>query len=81
MCISSYVLVVATPLACSPNPVEAAARALAPLRGTCVRKAEGWWTYEVCFGKEVRQFHVGDFAVAGSEHKQLALFIPLDLGS
>ncbi|GLD93153.1 hypothetical protein PINS_up001745 [Pythium insidiosum] len=27
------------------------------LDGKCVTAGSGWWTYEVCYGKEVRQFH------------------------
>ena len=30
---------------------------LEPLRTTCVKKKTGWWTYEVCHGDEVRQYH------------------------
>ncbi|KAE9360469.1 hypothetical protein PR003_g183 [Phytophthora rubi] len=27
------------------------------LEGNCVFAAAGWWTYEICYKKEVRQFH------------------------
>ncbi|CAI5737232.1 unnamed protein product [Peronospora destructor] len=27
------------------------------LEGQCVSTVIGWWTYKVCYGKEVRQFH------------------------
>ena len=27
------------------------------LKNQCWRRQEGWWTYEVCFGSRVRQFH------------------------
>ncbi len=30
---------------------------LEPLLGACVQRNEGWWTYEVCVGRQVRQFH------------------------
>lgn len=32
---------------------------LSPLRDlhTCIKRNEGWWTYEFCFGKGVRQYH------------------------
>ena len=30
---------------------------LKPLHGVCLRKPEGWWTYEVCMGKHIRQYH------------------------
>eukprot|EP00899_Mesostigma_viride_P025009 jgi/Mesvir1/5693/Mv15708-RA.1 len=31
--------------------------ALAPLEGACFFRVDGWWTYEFCFKKAVRQFH------------------------
>ena len=31
---------------------------LSPLEGLCFLRLEGWWTYEFCFSKHVRQFHV-----------------------
>ena len=30
---------------------------LQPLKGTCFYRLEGWWTYEFCFQKGLRQFH------------------------
>lgn len=27
------------------------------LDGTCIEASAGWWTYEICYKKEVRQFH------------------------
>ena len=30
---------------------------LQPLSGTCFYRLEGWWTYEFCFLKSIRQFH------------------------
>ena len=30
---------------------------LMPIKGTCFYRLEGWWTYEFCFLKSVRQFH------------------------
>ncbi len=37
-----------------PSP----ARLLAPLNGTCIEHATGgWWSYEVCLGRRVSQFH------------------------
>lgn len=24
---------------------------------TCVKRTEGWWTYEFCFGRSIRQYH------------------------
>ena len=44
-----------------PDPQERVripeSQLLAPLKDECVYKAEGWWTYEVCYGSHVRQFH------------------------
>ena len=33
-------------------------RFLLPLKSSCMSYIEGWWTYEFCFAKHVRQFHV-----------------------
>jgi len=41
----------------APTPVNVLAF-LEPILGQCVYRLEGWWTYEVCFGKHVRQYHV-----------------------
>lgn len=30
---------------------------LKPLQGTCTYRIQGWWTYEICFGKHIRQYH------------------------
>eukprot|EP01103_Thecamoeba_quadrilineata_P012329 TRINITY_DN3151_c0_g1_i2.p1 TRINITY_DN3151_c0_g1~~TRINITY_DN3151_c0_g1_i2.p1 ORF type:complete len:327 (-),score=50.27 TRINITY_DN3151_c0_g1_i2:48-995(-) len=30
---------------------------LAPLKGKCIYRVTGWWTYEYCVGDFVRQFH------------------------
>ena len=31
--------------------------ALKPLKGVCLRFVESWWTYELCVGGKIRQFH------------------------
>jgi Glucosidase II beta subunit-like protein len=36
---------------------QAVLAALGGLVGTCIRKREGWWTFEVCIGEQVRQYH------------------------
>lgn len=36
-----------------PSP----SRILAPLNHTCFEHVEGWWTYEICLGGSVRQYH------------------------
>ena len=38
--------------------------ALHQLSGTCVRREEGWWHYEVCHGHNVTQYHPKDPACA-----------------
>ena len=30
---------------------------LAPLYKQCIHKQDGWWTFEICHGKRVRQYH------------------------
>lgn len=32
----------------------------AELENTCLSVNAGWWSYEICFGKQVRQFHAPD---------------------
>eukprot|EP00672_Neobodo_designis_P022336 CAMPEP_0174851382 /NCGR_PEP_ID=MMETSP1114-20130205/23164_1 /TAXON_ID=312471 /ORGANISM="Neobodo designis, Strain CCAP 1951/1" /LENGTH=211 /DNA_ID=CAMNT_0016085917 /DNA_START=1 /DNA_END=633 /DNA_ORIENTATION=- len=29
------------------------------LEGTCVMSGKGWWVYEACWGRQVRQYHQG----------------------
>lgn len=31
--------------------------------GTCTRFPAGWWTYEFCYKRLIRQFHEGEGAV------------------
>jgi hypothetical protein len=39
--------------------VQPASDPLEKLRGTCIPwRREGWWTYEVCVDKHVRQYHL-----------------------
>ena len=43
---------------------------LKTLKGQCILKVEGWWTYEFCFEKHVQQFHAvsnGAFGRRASE--------------
>ncbi len=36
------------------------------LQGTCVQNTFDYWTYEVCFGKTIKQMHGGDvYVIAG----------------
>ena len=34
--------------------------------GGCAYSVKGWWTYEVCFGKGVRQYHVSQPGIGDS---------------
>jgi hypothetical protein len=40
---------------------------LTPLHTGCVKKKTGWWTYEVCHGDEVRQYHEEDNRIDSSQ--------------
>ena len=60
----SYVVTICTPLLCGPNGGPHAANVsvatlLEPLRSVCLQRHEGWWSYEFCYARHVRQFHVG----------------------
>ena len=48
-------------------PVPRVASYLKSLAGTCFYRLEGWWTYEFCYQKSVRQFH--QEKVAGTANK------------
>ena len=41
----------------SPSTHPSVASFLTPLRDQCMRYLEGWWTYEFCIGKQLRQYH------------------------
>ena len=51
-----YTIVVATDKICDTND-DLVYSLLAPLQKQCLRKIGSWWTYEVCSGKRVRQYH------------------------
>jgi hypothetical protein len=53
----TYTLVVGTRDASVCAAAPSLARLLAPLNNSCLEHVEGWWTYEVCLGMRVRQFH------------------------
>ena len=38
--------------------LDVKANALKALNGVCLRYVESWWTYELCGGGKIRQFHV-----------------------
>nr|XP_042909766.1 protein OS-9 isoform X3 [Parasteatoda tepidariorum] len=33
--------------------------------GNCLLKAKDWWTYELCFGQHIKQFHIEDGQIIG----------------
>jgi hypothetical protein len=37
---------------------QSAKELLQSISGDCVRQMEGWWIFEVCVGKHVRQYHM-----------------------
>ena len=49
------------------EPAQSVATYLLPIKGTCFYRLEGWWTYEFCFMKSVRQFHQEKFKNAQKE--------------
>ncbi|GMI19322.1 hypothetical protein TeGR_g1178, partial [Tetraparma gracilis] len=54
----------------APSPTAASIPALLEreLGGTCLQMRDGWWTYELCYGGMLRQFH--SEAVSDSKGKQ-----------
>ena len=52
---NAYEFHVATPAMCSG--ALAVPPLLAPLRNVCMTKVDGWWTFEVCPFRHVRQYH------------------------
>lgn len=54
-----------SPLLCAPGDISTL---LEPLHGQCLRKGEGWWTHELCFGHRVRQYHKGKDGAMEQEH-------------
>merc|ERR1719498_2063445 len=50
-----YTIVLATGKICDTDDLVYSL--LAPLQKQCLRKIGSWWTYEVCSGKRVRQYH------------------------
>jgi len=52
-----YEILAYSALACASSPELQAQQLLAPIQGQCFQRVEGWWTYELCVGKHLRQFH------------------------
>jgi len=49
-----YEMIVDTPYICKQD-IESLLEA--SLAGKCLRRIEGWWIFEFCYGKYVRQYH------------------------
>lgn len=43
------------------------------LKGQCILKVEGWWTYEFCFEKHVQQFHAASEGTLGRRVSEFTL--------
>ncbi|KAJ8600584.1 hypothetical protein CTAYLR_008173 [Chrysophaeum taylorii] len=55
-----YSLTVCAPSLCTGQPTRNATAAglLGALQGVCLQRHEGWWSFEFCYRKTTRQFHV-----------------------
>jgi len=40
--------------------VKTALALLEPLKNKCLYHTSGWWSYEFCYGKSIRQYHIAD---------------------
>jgi len=79
--VCSYEVIICTPLMCENNhdnnnndgsndnkklnKNDSALTLLNPLKKQCLLRHEGWWSYELCYQKQIRQFHV----VTGTDSK------------
>ena len=52
-----YEIVVQTPLACAMSEELQAKQLISTLSGQCMKRLDGWWTYEFCFHESIRQYH------------------------
>jgi len=52
-----YVVQAYSSTACEATEEWQAKQMLSTLEGRCFRRTEDWWTYELCYGKYLRQFH------------------------
>jgi hypothetical protein len=63
-------------------PEEAVEAAITALQGQCTTKKTGWWTYQVCHFKEVRQYHEEGNKVDDGQNWSLgSIQPPSDLGA
>jgi len=57
-------------------------RTWAALRGRCLEKAKGFWTYQVCVGEGVQQFHTtSSHGVAEQTRARLGFYAAADLAT
>lgn len=64
----------------SPPPVASTVDSImAVLNSGCIKKNTGWWTYEVCHGDEVRQYHPENNKIDSSQSWSLGLIDPAAL--
>ncbi|CAK9297193.1 unnamed protein product [Gordionus sp. m RMFG-2023] len=50
------------------NFVKNLSKLLKPLlKGPCLKKSDGWWTYEFCYKRFIRQYHLHDGEIRGMQ--------------
>jgi len=60
----TYDVAVCSPALCAAaTPNATAALLLKALEGVCLQRHEGWWSFEFCYKKGARQFHVEGMAL------------------
>mmetsp|Transcript_11725 Transcript_11725/g.14615 ORF Transcript_11725/g.14615 Transcript_11725/m.14615 type:complete len:403 (-) Transcript_11725:1306-2514(-) len=67
--VHSYSILLHTNLVCDTSGEVQIRKLLSPLEGHCLQRVDGWWTYELCYKKYVRQFHRGKNSKEVSEYK------------
>jgi hypothetical protein len=80
-----YSAQVCTPALCTPNAIQdqSIPQLLTPLKGKCFTKHEGWWSYEFCVGKHVRQYHADQVQQTDGRKKtvvQAEYFLGMSMG-
>lgn len=53
---------------------------LVPLLSNCLRKWEGWWTYEFCYGKHMKQFHLDKAGNTPKDANFVLGYDPVEVG-
>ena len=62
-------------------PAPRVASYLMSLKGTCFYRLEGWWTYEFCYQKSVRQFHQEKVAATANKPESTKVTQDYTLGA